>query len=148
MTKRGKMMYLALPIIAGVAIALQAVFSNKVSQSAGVMQAVFLVHAFGLLLALLILLIGKENFSFIKNFNIYAVLAGSLGVVIIFSISKSITLNGVFSTVMVSVLIQMTVSKVIDHFGLFGVQQNPISIMHVIAILFMVTGVIIYQRSN
>ncbi|MGE4571980.1 MAG: DMT family transporter [Candidatus Izemoplasmatales bacterium] len=148
MMKRGKAMYLVLPIIAGVAIALQAVFSNKVSQTAGVMQAVFLVHAFGLLLALFILLIGKENFSFLKNFNIYAVLGGSLGVVIIFTIAKSITLNGVFSTVMVSVLIQMTVSKVIDHFGLFGVEKNPINLMHVIAILLMVSGVIIYQRSN
>jgi transporter family-2 protein len=148
MTKRGKMMYIALPIIAGIAIALQGVFSNRVSERSGVIQAVFLIHAFGLLTAMVVLFIGRHNYGFVKNFNLYAVMGGALGVVIIFTISKSITLNGVLTTVLISVIVQMTLSKVIDHFGLFGIEKNPINIMHVISILMMIVAVIIYQRSN
>jgi len=146
--KRGKYMYLVLPIIAGVAIALQGVFSNRVSEHNGVFQAVFLIHAFGLITAMIILFIGKQNYSFLRNINMYAVFGGSLGVVIIFSIAKSITINGVLTTIMVSVLVQMVISKVIDHYGWFGIERNPINWGHIFSILLMVVAVVIYQRSN
>lgn len=146
--KRGKYMYLALPIIAGVAIALQGVFSNRVSEHNGVFQAVFLIHAFGLITALFILIIGREGYGFLKHINLYAVFGGALGVVIIFGISKSITLNGVLTTVMVSVMVQMILSKVIDHFGWFGIERNPVNWGHILSIGLMIVAVIIYQRSN
>ncbi len=148
-SKRGKsMLFLLIPIAAGLAIALQNVFYEKVGEDVGVIGTVVVVHFFGLLAALFVYLLSKGTFSNLSsNFSLYMVISGVLGVIVVSGITKSVGLNGLLLTVMLSVLAQMVFGKVIAHFGLFGVPQNPINWMQLIGIVVMITGVFIYQKS-
>ena len=144
-----KMVYLIFPIIAGVAIALQTALSGKVSTQVGALETVILVHFFGLMLAILVFFLrGNVNFTFLSNVNLLSVIAGSLGVVIIFTISRSFVVNGALTTVLISVIIQLIVSKFIDHFGLLGAVKNPVNLMQVFALLIIVSGIVMFQYSK
>lgn len=143
------MAYLILPVIAGIAIALQTAFSGKLSTKLGSLETVIAVHAFGLLVSLIIYLIrGNVNFKFVSDINLLAVMAGSMGVIIIFFISKSFIVNGALFTIMISVVVQLIVSKIIDHFGLFGVDQVPINMMQLLSLIIIVSGVVMFQYNQ
>lgn len=143
------MAYLILPAIAGIAITLQTAFSGKLSKEVGSLETVILVHFFGLIVALLIYLVrGNINFGFVSSINMLPVIAGSMGVLIIFFISKSFIINGAFTTIMISVVIQLVVSKIIDHFGLLGAIKNPINLVQLFALVLIITGVVLYQYKN
>ncbi|XMB72944.1 DMT family transporter [Mycoplasmatota bacterium WC30] len=143
-----KMMLLLLPVAAGLAIALQNVFYNKVSKDVGIMGTVLMIHFFGFLVALVIYIFTKGSFSnLLSNISVIMVLSGVLGVIVVSTITKSVSVNGVLSTVMLSILAQMILAKIIGHFGWFGVEQNPINIYQIIAIFLMFVGVVIYQKN-
>jgi transporter family-2 protein len=143
------MAYLILPVIAGIAIALQTAFSGKLSTKLGSLETVIAVHAAGLLISIIIYLIrGNANFKFVSDVNLLAVMAGSMGVLIIFFISKSFIVNGALFTIMISVVVQLIVSKIIDHFGLFGVDQVPINMMQLLSLIIIVSGVVMFQYNQ
>jgi len=147
-SKVKKMVFILIPVAAGFAIAFQNVFFERVSRDIGLTGTAVVVHAFGLLAALLVFFIAKGKISNLtSNINIYMVLSGVLGVVVVTTITKSVSLNGVLLTVMLSVVAQMILSKIIGHFGWFGLEQNPINWMQVLAICLMIAGVFIYQKS-
>ena len=142
------MIFLLLPVVAGLAIALQNVFYNRVSKDVGIMGTVLMIHFFGFLVALVIYIITKGSFNnLVSNISVIMVLSGVLGVIVVSTITKSVSVNGVLSTVMLSVLAQMILAKVIGHFGWFGVEQNPINIYQILAIVLMFVGVFIYQKN-
>jgi len=145
-SKIKNMGYLILPAIAGLAIILQTAFSGKLTKDIGAIETVLLIHLFGLIVAIIVyLIIGNISINLITNFNALTVISGCLGVIIVFSISKSFLVNGAFVTIMISVLVQLVGSKIIDHFGLFGAEQVPINMMQVLSLLLIVSGVVLYQ---
>ncbi len=144
-----KMVYLILPVIAGIAITFQTAFSGKLNKQVGSLETVILVHLFGLMVAIVVYLLrGDATFKFMSSINLLPILAGSMGVLIIFSISKSFVINGAFTTIMISVIIQLIVSKVIDHFGLLGAIKNPISLPQLLSLFIIISGVILYQYNK
>ena len=141
-----RMIYLILPVIAGLAIALQGAFSGKLNQQFGAIETVILIHLFGLILAVIVYLLrGSYSISFLTNVNLLAIIAGSIGVIIVFSISKSFIINGALTTVMISVFVQLIVSKFIDHYGLLGVERDPINLIQVFALVIIVSGIVLFQ---
>ncbi len=147
--KGRKLMYLAIPLVVGAAITLQGVFSNKIGEQSGIIQMVILMHLFGLIAGIIVYLIGgNTSITFIKEINFLPIIAGSLGVIIVSGFAKSISLNGMLTTIMISVMIQMIFSKIIDHFGLFGVTKNPVNIMQIVSIVFMISAVVLFQKSK
>jgi transporter family-2 protein len=143
------MTFLILPVIAGLAIALQTAFSGKISTKVGSLETVVLIHFFGLVLALIVYLVrGNANFGFIKDINLLAIMAGSMGVLIIFFLTKSFVVNGASTTITISVVVQLIVSKAIDHFGLLGVERSPVNMYQVLALLIIISGVVLFQYSK
>lgn len=147
--KGRKMMYLIIPVVVGMAISVQGIFSNKIGEQIGLIQMVIMIHIFGLILALLVFFIGgNKSFEFVKQVNLMTIIAGGVGVLIVSGFARSISLNGVLMTVMISVMVQMVISKVVDHFGLFGVTKVPVNLMQIIAIVVMFAGVVLYQKNQ
>lgn len=143
-----KMILLLIPIAAGFAIALQNVFYDNISKHAGIMGTVLVVHAFGLIFAASFFLFSKYSLNdIIKNIDWYMIVSGLLGVIVVSGITKSVGINGLLITIMITVTAQMFLGKIIAHFGWFGVEVNPINWMQVIAILIMIGGIYLYQRS-
>ena len=144
-----KMAYLMLPIIAGIAITFQTAFSGKLNKQVGSLETVILVHLFGLIVAIIVYLLrGQATFKFMSNINLLPVIAGSMGVLIIFSISRSFVVNGAFTTIMISVIIQLIISKLIDHFGWLGAERNPINLAQFISLCIVISGVVLYQYNK
>ena len=147
-SKVKKMIFILIPIVAGFAIAFQNVFYEKVSRDIGITGTAVVIHAFGLITALLVFFIVKGKISNLtSNINIYMIISGAPGAAVATAITKSVSLNGVLLTVMLSVVSQMILAKIIGHFGWFGIEQNPINWIQVLAIFVMIAGVFIYQKS-
>lgn len=147
--KAKSMIFLLLPMIAGLAIALQTAVSGHETQRIGALQTVILIHFFGLIAALIVYFIqGNTSFNFIGKTTLLTIVGGALGVIIVFTISKSFIVNGALTTVMISVLVQLILSKLIDHYGLFGITRNPINLTQLLAIALMVSGVLLFQVKN
>ena len=142
-----KMGYLILPAIAGTAIILQTAFSGKTSKEIGTLETVILVHFFGLIIALTIYLIsGNSTVKLINDVNLFVIMAGAMGVIIVFFISKSFAVNGALLTIMISIVVQLIGSKIIDHFGLFGAQRVSIDMVQIFSLCLIIAGIILYQR--
>lgn len=141
--------FLILPAIAGVAITLQTAFSGKLSREVGALETVVLVHLFGLIISIVIYLIrGNINIGFIRNINLLPIIAGAMGVLIIFFISKSFEVNGALMTIMISVVVQLIVSKIIDYYGLFGVEQVPVNMFQILSLMIIISGVVLFQYNQ
>jgi transporter family-2 protein len=142
------MVFILIPVAAGLAIALQNVFYDKVSTNIGVAGTALMIHLFGLITAIIVYAFSRGSVSnLFANINVYMVISGVLGVIVVSSITKSVSLNGVLLTVMLSICAQIILAKIIAHFGWFGIDQNPINWMQVLAIFLMIAGVFIYQKS-
>ena len=148
-TRLRHMTFLILPMIAGIAIALQTAFSGKISTKIGSLETVVLIHFFGLVLAVIVYLVrGNASFGFVKDIDLLAIIAGSMGVLIIFFLTKSFVVNGASTTITISVVVQLIVSKTIDHFGFLGVERNPVNMYQVLALLIIISGVVLFQYSK
>lgn len=143
-----KMVLLLIPIAAGFAVALQNVFYDNISKYAGIMGTVLVVHIFGLIFAASFFIFTKFTLNdIVKNINWYMIISGLLGVIVVSGITKSVGINGLLITIMITVTAQMFLGKVIAHFGWFGVEVNPINWLQVLAIFIMISGIYLYQRS-
>lgn len=140
------MVFVALPLIAGLAITFQSVLNNKFGKEAGMLEAVIFVHLFGLILSVgIYLILGNTITGLVKNYKLIIMFAGFIGVLIVWSTAQSITYIGVTETIMISVFAQIAFSKIIDHYGLLGVEVSRLSISEVIAIVLMITSVILLR---
>lgn len=144
-----RMMYLVLPVVAGLAITLQSTLSGNLSIKIGTMETTLLIHFFGFLTALLVFVLTSNQITDIfGKINYVVIIAGSLGVFIVYSLATSININGVATTIMISIMIQLIASSVIDHFGLFGITKHPINIPQLLSLGLVLTGVILFQLNK
>ncbi|MEC9484877.1 MAG: DMT family transporter [Candidatus Izemoplasma sp.] len=140
------MTIIALPLIAGLAITLQSVLNNRFGREAGMLEVVIFVHFFGLLLALAIyLFLGNSLATLVKNYKFIITIAGFMGVAIVYTTALSISNIGVTETIMISIFAQIAFSKIIDHFGLFGVGVEKLSGYEALAIVLMIISVILLR---
>jgi transporter family-2 protein len=78
----------------------------------------------------------------------WILVAGVLGVAIMFSTSYA---TGKIGTLPVFILIiagQMVASSVIDHFGLMGLPKNPVTLAKFGSILLIMTGILCFIKSS
>jgi transporter family-2 protein len=129
-------------LLGGVAVGLQGPLSSLMSQRLGVLESIFIVHIGGALLTLVPLLIkGGGNLLNWKSVPWYALGAGAFGLVVISSMSYAIPRLGVTAAIMVLVAAQLTVSVVLDHFGLLGAEVRRIDLSRLLGIAVLFAGV-------
>lgn len=140
------MMAIIYAIISGISMSLQGVFNTRLGEKIGIWETNVLVQASGLLLTLIILIFfGKGNFRNIKDTNKLYLLGGILGVVIIFTVMKSIGSMGATCGIGIILVAQLLAAAAIDAFGLFGSDRIPFNAKEFIGISIMVLGIIIFK---
>lgn len=143
------MVFLALPIIAGVAISMQGILSSKMGDKTGFVETIVLIHLFGLIASLVVYFtVSDRSIDFLLKPSIISIIAGSIGVIIIFCIAKSISANGAVLTIMISILAQMVTSKIIEHYGLFGVPKVEVNMYQLLSVVIIFVGVVIFQKNS
>jgi transporter family-2 protein len=138
-------------VTAGIVIAMQSVFSARLSEKVGFFGSNFFIHGTGFLLAsLLLLLFGKGELSIesLKGLNPIYATSGFIGVLIIFSIAQGVSALGASRGIVIIVVTQIVFALIINVSGLFGETPLHLTPAKITGLLLMLFGVLIYQLAK
>lgn len=136
-------------IVAGTVIAMQNVFNTRIGEKIGMWETTVVVHLVGLVFALVVAsFLGDGNYKLIGEVNKLYLLAGALGVMIIYSVTMGVSTLGPSFAISLMVISQLSFAAVIDNFGLFGTDKTPFGITKLIGIVIMVIGVVVFKSKG
>ncbi|MDO4542333.1 MAG: DMT family transporter [Bacillota bacterium] len=128
--------------LAGAAMALQGTFNTAAGRVIGVAENTLLVHLVGAATIGIVLLLGlgKGDWSKIGDIPFYGYLGGILSAVIIFGVIYGMSALGVGNATAFIILFQIITALVVDTFGLFGAEKIPFSWWRVLGVAFLCLG--------
>lgn len=140
------MLSIIFAIISGIAMTLQGVFNTNLEKDLGIWETNLLAQGIAFFITLLIvLLFGKGNLKAVKDVNKLYLLSGVLGVIIIFTVIKSIGSMGTTVGIGIILVAQLLSAGIIDAFGFFGSEKITFSLNEFIGIAIMISGIIIFK---
>lgn len=133
-------------IISGISMSIQGVFNTKLSEKIGLWETTVLIQGIALICSIIIsLFIRDGNYTNLKNINKYYLIGGVLGVVITYTVVKSISLMGATLGIGIILVAQLLAAAIIDAFGLFGTNKIKFTLNNFIGIAIMIVGIIIFK---
>lgn len=133
-------------IISGISMTLQGVFNTRLGEKVGTWETNVIVQGTALILTLIILMFfGKGNFRAIKEVNKLYLLGGILGVIIIFTVMKSIGSMGATFGIGIILIAQLASAGIVDAFGLFGTERISFGFREFLGMGIMIIGIIIFK---
>ena len=140
------MMPIIFAIISGIAMSLQGIFNTRLGAKIGIWETNVLVQASGLILTLIIaFFLGKGSYRELREVNKLYLLGGALGVIIIFTVMKSIGGMGATCGIGIILVAQLLAAALIDAFGLFDSQKVHFSMKEILGVAIMVIGIIVFK---
>jgi len=85
-------------------------------------------------------LIGGGNVASWRTVPWYALCAGLLGVAIVASISYAVPRLGLATTLTLSIVAQLVLGTIIDHFGLLGATHHPLDLSRIVGMIVLFVG--------
>jgi transporter family-2 protein len=126
----------------GIAVGVQAPLSSMINQRLGSLESIFIVHLGGALVSLIPLLIyGGGQLANWHAVPWYALSAGSLGLAVIFSMTYMIPRVGVAPALIILLAGQLLIGSFLDHFGLLGAIQRPLTSIRAAGLAVVFFGV-------
>lgn len=136
-------------IISGIAMSVQGVFNTRLGEKIGVWETTLLVQFIALIVSAVIFFFLRDgNFANLKDANKLYLLGGFLGVVITFTVIKSVSSMGPTLGIGVILTSQLFVAALIDAFGLFGSDKMKFSLNHFLGIAIMIIGIVIFKWNH
>jgi bacterial/archaeal transporter family-2 protein len=133
-------------IISGISMTLQGVFNTKLEEKVGTWETNVIVQGTALIVTLIIVMFfGKGSFKNVKDVNKIYLLGGVLGVIIIFTVMRSIGAMGATCGIAIILVAQLASAGIVDAFGLFGVEKISFHLREFIGIAIMILGIIIFK---
>ena len=142
--------FIILAILAGMVMPTQAAINNKLAEyvESPILSA-FISFAVGTLALFLYILaagIPLGNLVNAKNAPLVAWLGGILGAFFVTATVVLVPKIGVALTFCLIIAGQMLVTLVIDHFGVFGVPEKPVSVLRVVGAALITIGVVLIRK--
>lgn len=136
-------------IISGIAMSVQGVFNTRLGEKIGVWETTVLVQVIALIVSLIVFLFwGDGSYANLKESNKLYLLGGILGVVITFTVIKSVSLMGPTCGIGIILISQLFAAALIDAFGLFGSERIRFSLNHFLGIAIMIVGIVIFKWNH
>lgn len=135
--------YVLVAALSGMAMALQGTFNAALGKVIGIWESTLLVHIIGTLTVLLIILclgIGFDNFGKISRVPWYAFLGGILNVLIIYAVVRSIPQIGVGNATTAIIVTQVLTAVLIDSLGIFGMKKIEFHYIDLLGIALLAAG--------
>ncbi|WP_312094689.1 DMT family transporter [Niallia sp.] len=130
----------------GAFITLQGVANARISQDIGSWQAATITQFTGFVLALIILLVVKEEtFSKYKQVKPLYLAGGSFASVVIFSTITAMHLVGATLTISTALIAQLFITFIIESNGWFGLEKQQMKMPQFIGIGMMILGVLLLK---
>jgi transporter family-2 protein len=144
-----KLMFAALAVVAGVAVAFQGATNQGLLKSAGIGPAliintvVVLIGATGLWLAT-----GAKTTFFPAGASWTLYVGGVFGFIIIAAAVLVFPRLGAAYAIALMVCGQCIAAMIIDHYGLMGMEKSPATIQRALGVVFVAVGVAVFQLSS
>ncbi len=137
-----KVLALILGALSGVLMAVQGSLNTALGKIVGLLEGTFIVHVVGTILALGLVLVGlgQGNMAHFREAPWYTYLGGILSVGIIYLVVAAISKVGVATATTAIILGQVFTAALVDHFGWFGLEPLPFSLLKALGILLMAGG--------
>ncbi len=134
-------------LLSGALMSIQGVFNTQVTKSSTIWVANAFVQCTALLVCLGAWLITDRS-SFGALFKVqpkYMLLGGAIGAFITYTVIKAMEMLGPAKSVMLIVVSQLIVAYVIELFGLFGVEKQPLEVRKLTGMGIAILGIIIFK---
>lgn len=143
----GLLPLIVIAAIGGIAITLQAQFMGVMDKHIGTLESMFITYGSGGFLIGLAMLVTKGgNVSAWKEVPWYVLSAGLLGLIIVGTIGYSTQRLGLVTALTILVASQFITGALLDHFGLFGANLQPLNLTRLAGIGTMLLGVWLVMR--
>lgn len=138
---------LIIAIIAGVSMSVQGVFNTRLYIKIGCWQTNLIVQGTAFIFTLLIFLFVRDgNIKAIKEVNKLYLSGGLIGVIITFTVMKSIHQLGTTYAILTILISQLLSAALIDALGLFDSSKVAFSSSKILGIVLMLLGIILFKR--
>lgn len=134
-------------LISGALMSIQGVFNTQVTKSSSIWVANIFVQFTALLVCLGAWLISDRS-SLGAVFKVqpkYMLLGGAIGAFITYTVIKGMELLGPAKSVMLIVISQLIVAYLIELFGLFGVEKQPLEMRKIVGMGIAILGIAIFK---
>ncbi len=133
-------------IIAGAAMSFQGVINTRLSDKIGLYESNAYVQGTAFLLGLLTCwILGKGNFSAIKDVHWIYWIGGVLGLIITLTVMLGIGKLSPTYAISIILISQLLVAAAIDAFGLLGSEKVPFDWRKWLGLALMIAGVIVFK---
>ena len=139
----------ALTAVVGGFIALQAPINATLGQRVGSFQAALLSFATGTVLLAAVVVLARGGLGQLANARglpWYFLTGGLLGAAYVTTVLVTVRTLGAGAVVAATITGQLTASVALDHFGLLGVERQPVSLARVVGVALLAAGVYLIVR--
>lgn len=136
-------MYNILALAIGALISIMISFNGALESNVGSTYSVVIIHAVGLISILVVAAIKKEKIVIKESLPFYLYLGGIFGVALTLVNVITIGSIGVALTTALAVFGQLVFSSLIDHFGLFGLNEYKFNPKKLIGFFIVFVGLVI-----
>ena len=134
-------------LISGALMSVQGVFNTQVTKASSIWIASAFVQ-FTALLGCLAAWACTDRRSLMTVFQVkpkYMLLGGAIGAFITYTVIKSMDLLGPAKAAMLIVIAQLFIAYLIELFGAFGVEREPLVMRKVVGMAVAIVGVILFK---
>ncbi|MDD6812238.1 MAG: DMT family transporter [Lachnospiraceae bacterium] len=134
-------------LLSGALMSIQGVFNTQVTKTSSIWVANVFVQLTALLVCLGAWFISDRS-SFGALFKVqpkYMLLGGAIGAFITYTVIKGMELLGPAKAVMLIVISQLIVAYLIELFGLFGVEKQPLEMRKIVGMGIAILGIVIFK---
>lgn len=134
-------------IISGALMSVQGVFNTQVTKQSGIWVTNIFVQLTALLVCLALWL-ATDRSSFTTLMKVepkYMLLGGAIGAFITYTVIKSMEQMGPARAVICIVVSQLIIAYLIEVFGMFGVEKQPLEGRKILGMGIMIAGIIIFK---
>lgn len=134
-------------LISGALMSIQGVFNTQVTKSSSIWAANVFIQMTALLVCLAAYFVSDRS-SFANVIKVepkYMLLGGAIGAFITYTVIRSMASLGPAKAVMFIVISQIVVAYLIELFGVFGVEKQPLEWRKIIGMAIAVVGIVIFK---
>ncbi len=138
-----------LTAVTGGLVALQAPINSILGKSVGTFQAVFFSFALGAIAMAGIAALtkgGLGQLTGVRDVSLLYLTGGLLGAAYVGSVLVTVRYLGLGGVTAATIAAQLAVSVIVDHFGLLGVERQPITATRVIGVVLLALGTYLVVR--
>ena len=138
-----------LTAVVGGMVALQGPINSQLGKTIGTFQAAFFSFATGTIILAVIAGLARGGFGQIAEARLLApqyLIGGALGACYVSTVLVTVRTLGAGGVVAATIGGQLTMSVIIDQFGLLGIDKDPITAMKLIGVLLLAAGTLLVIR--